>query len=47
MEKLITYETPNLTVYEIHSQRALCQSYGEQGKAGADGSYYYYEEYDF
>ena len=26
MEKLITYETPNVAVYEIHSQRALCGS---------------------
>lgn len=29
MEKLITYETPNVAVYEIHSQRALCGSVKE------------------
>ena len=26
MNKLITYETPDVTVYKIHSEGALCQS---------------------
>ena len=39
MEKLITYETPNVAVYEIHSQRALCGSFGEAGMAGCYGLY--------
>lgn len=39
MEKLITYETPNVAVYEIHSQRALCGSFGEAGRAGYYGLY--------
>ena len=39
MEKLITYETPNVAVYEIHSQRALCGSFGEAGRAGSNGLY--------
>ena len=31
MKKVITYETPELTVFEIHSEGALCQSYNDYG----------------
>ena len=31
MKQVITYETPELTVFEIHSEGALCQSYNDYG----------------
>ena len=39
MKKAITYEAPELMVFEIHTVGTLCQSYGEDGRAGSDGSY--------
>lgn len=33
MKKVITYETPELTVYEMHSEGALC---GSLDSFGAD-----------
>ena len=41
MKKAITYEAPELMVFEIHTVGTLCQSpsYGEAGRAGSDGSY--------
>ena len=41
--KMVAYVAPDVTIYEIHSEGALCGSggseYGESGDAGADGSY--------
>ena len=40
--KMVAYVAPDVTIYEIHSEGALCvsgDSCGESGKAGADGSY--------
>lgn len=36
MKKAITYEAPELMVFEIHTAGTLCQSpsYGEEGRAG-------------
>ena len=36
MKKAITYEAPELMVFEIHTVGTLCQSqsYGEEGQAG-------------
>ena len=34
MKKAITYEAPELMVFEIHTVGTLCQSYGEDGQAG-------------
>ena len=39
MKKAITYEAPELMVVEIHTVGTLCQSFGEAGRAGSDGSY--------
>ena len=41
MKKAITYEAPELMVFEIHTVGTLCQSqsYGEAGDAGSDGHY--------
>ena len=41
MKKVITYEAPDVTVFEIHPEGALCESgiYGDQGRAGAVGVY--------
>ena len=41
MKKAITYEAPELTVFEIHTVGTLCQSpsYGEAGAAGLNGGY--------
>ena len=35
MNKVITYEAPDVTVFEIHTEGTLCQSYGEAGAAGS------------
>ena len=37
--KIVAYVAPDVTIYEIHSEGALCESkiYGGQGRAGADG----------
>ena len=33
--KMVAYVAPDVTIYEIHSEGALCGSpYGEEGKAG-------------
>ena len=42
MKKAITYEAPELMVFEIHTAGTLCQSqsYGEAGTAGPDGSFH-------
>ena len=34
MKKAITYEAPELMVFEIHTVGTLCQSYGDYGQAG-------------
>ena len=34
MKKAITYEAPELMVFEIHTAGTLCQSYGDPGQAG-------------
>ena len=31
MKKAITYEAPELMVFEIHTVGTLCQSYGDDG----------------
>ena len=39
---MVAYVAPDVTIYEIHSEGALCVSgdnCGESGEAGADGSY--------
>lgn len=35
MKKAITYEAPELMVFEIHTVGTLCQSYGEANAAGS------------
>ena len=35
MKKAITYEAPELMVFEIHTVGTLCQSFGEAGAAGS------------
>ena len=47
MKKAITYEAPDVTIYEIHSEGALCGSkiYGDPGSAGPDGSFVEEEGY--
>lgn len=47
MKKAITYEAPELMVFEIHTAGTLCQSpsYGEAGAAGQDGSFVEEEGY--
>ena len=37
MKKAITYEAPELTVFEIHTVGTLCQSYGEDGLRDIQG----------
>ena len=37
MKKVITYEAPELTVFEIHSEGALCQSYNDYGLRNLQG----------
>ena len=41
MKKAITYEAPELMVFEIHTAGTLCQSqsYGDPGAAGLNGGY--------
>lgn len=41
MKKAITYEAPELMVFEIHTVGTLCQieSYGDPGAAGSNGGY--------
>ena len=34
MKKAITYEAPELMVFEIHTVGTLCQSYGDANAAG-------------
>ena len=47
MKKAITYEAPELMVFEIHTVGTLCQSpsYGDPGSAGPDGSFVEEEGY--
>lgn len=35
MKKVITYEAPDVTVFKIHSEGCLCQSYGDANSAGS------------
>ena len=35
MKKVITYEAPDVTVFEIHTEGTLCQSYGDANAAGS------------
>ena len=44
MKKVITYEAPDVTVFEIHTEGTLCQSYGQEGKAGNPVETYEYGE---
>ena len=39
--KMVAYVAPDVTIYEIHPEGALCESgiYGDQGRAGAVGVY--------
>lgn len=38
--KMVAYVAPDVTIYEIHSEGALCgNSYGNPGDAGANGVY--------
>ena len=39
--KMVAYVAPDVSIYEIHSEGALCGSeiYGDPGKAGSDGRY--------
>lgn len=39
-----TYEKPWMIVEAFSTEEGLCLSYGEAGKAGADGSYVEFEE---
>ena len=45
MKKAITYEAPELMVFEIHTVGTLCQSYGDANAAGStvteDSAYEY------
>lgn len=45
--KMVAYVAPDVTIYEIHSEGALCGSkiYGNPGSAGPDGGYWYEDEY--
>ena len=47
MKKAITYEAPDVTIYEIRSEGAGWGSkiYGNAGSAGPDGGYWYEDEY--
>ena len=29
------YETPDMKVFEMHAEGVMCQSYGDEGEAGA------------
>ena len=35
MKTVITYEAPDVTVVEIHTEGTLCQSYGDANEAGS------------
>jgi hypothetical protein len=35
MKKVITYEAPDVTVFEIHTEGTLCQSCGDANEAGS------------
>ena len=35
MKKAITYEAPELMVFEIHTVGTLCQSFGDANTAGS------------
>ena len=34
MKKVITYEAPDVTVFKIHTEGTLCQSFGDANAAG-------------
>ena len=39
--KMVAYVAPDVTIYEIHSEGALCGSpFGDPGAAGANGIYW-------
>ncbi|MGM9743631.1 MAG: hypothetical protein ACI3Y3_00290 [Candidatus Cryptobacteroides sp.] len=43
--KMVAYVAPDVSIYEIHSEGALCGSpYGEEGKAGNPVETYEYGE---
>ena len=43
--KMVAYVAPDVTIYEIHPEGALCGSpYGEEGKAGNPVETYEYGE---
>ena len=33
--KMVAYVAPDVSIYEIHSEGALCESYGEANSAGS------------
>ena len=35
--KMVAYVAPDVTIYEIHSEGALCQSYNENGLRDIQG----------
>lgn len=39
--KMVAYVAPDVTIYEIHSEGALCESgiFGDPGEAGPNGVY--------
>ena len=49
MQKTIKlYETPDMKVFEMHAEGVMCQSYGEEGRAGTSVfTDNYYEEEAF
>ena len=49
MQKTIKlYETPDMKVFEMHAEGVMCQSYGEEGRAGTSVfTDIYYEEEAF
>ena len=41
MQKTIKlYETPDMKVFEMHAEGVMCDSYGEVGRAGANGEFH-------
>ena len=41
MQKTIKlYETPDMKVFDMHAEGVMCTSYGEVGRAGANGEFH-------
>lgn len=38
------YETPDMKVFEMHTEGVMCESFGEKGDAGANGIFNNLEE---